>query len=222
MASRLTLSEAFQIFLRHASPPLLCIIMIAFLATRIFFFDESLALADLFALIGVMIYWPFQEWWMHRYILHLPPIKLLGKEHEFGFARDHRLHHADPTDIPLSFLPIPVILISLLVYTGIGYLITGSWAYSCSFMVGATSSTILYEWTHFLTHTNYKPVSAYYRSIWKLHRWHHYKHEGYWFSFTVPWLDGWFGTGPDVKDVAHSPTARDLRGSEVAKEVAKN
>ena len=72
--------------------------------------------------------------------------------------------------------------------------------------------TLLYEWTHYLTHTRYKPKGKYYRRIWQLHRWHHYKHEGYWFSFTVPYLDGWFGTGPDPKEVERSPTARTLGG----------
>jgi sterol desaturase/sphingolipid hydroxylase (fatty acid hydroxylase superfamily) len=80
-------------------------------------------------------------------------------------------------------------------------------------MATASACTILYEWVHFLTHTDYKPKGSYYRRIWKLHRWHHYKNEHYWFSFTVPWIDAWLGTGPSPQDVPRSPTARDLRPS---------
>ena len=76
----------------------------------------------------------------------------------------------------------------------------------------AASSSLLYEWTHFLTHTRYVPRGRLYRRIWKHHRLHHFKHEGYWFAFTVPWIDGWLGTGPPPDAVQRSPHARTLGG----------
>jgi len=41
-----------------------------------------------------------------------------------------------------------------------------------------------YEWSHFLIHTPYVPKTRWYRSIWRNHRLHHYKHEGYWLGIT--------------------------------------
>ncbi len=80
------------------------------------------------------------------------------------------------------------------------------------FIGAAAASSLLYEWTHFLTHTRYVPRGRLYRRIWKHHRLHHFKHEGYWFAFTVPWIDGWLGTGPDPQDVERSAHARSLGG----------
>ena len=52
------------------------------------------------------------------------------------------------------------------------------------------------------------PRLPYYRRIWKNHRLHHFKSEGHWFSFTVPYVDAWLGTEPAVDSVATSETAR--------------
>ena len=147
---------------------------------------------------------------MHKVLLHLPPIKIGSRMVELDFAEKHRLHHEDPTDIPLSFLPMHTILVSLIAFSGLAYGVSGEWYMVATFMGTASFSTTLYEWTHYLTHTPYKPKSRFYRLIWKQHRWHHYKNEKYWYSFTIPWIDSWMGTGPDVKTVSKSPTARTL------------
>lgn len=204
-----TLSQAFKLFSRHTSPILLMLIMASFIVTRVYL-GGALDLLELSMMVGLILYWPFQEWWMHRFLLHLPPISWRGRSYEMDFARIHRLHHADPKDLVLAFLPAPAIIVALIAFTSVFYLVSGSMAYTCTWMATATASSILYEWVHFLTHTDYKPNGQYYRRIWKLHRWHHYKNEHYWFSFTVPWVDQWLGTGPQPKDVPHSPTARQI------------
>jgi len=169
--------------------------------------------SEVYGGLAIIIYWPLQEWWMHKFILHLPPLRWRDRTYEMSFARIHRLHHDSPKDIPLSFLPISVILVSLVVFSGLFYLFCQSWTHVCTWMMVASTSTLTYEWIHYLTHTSYKPRSRYYRAIWKLHRWHHYKNEQYWFSFTVPWIDRLLGTGPHPKDVPHSTAARSLRRS---------
>lgn len=211
MKKKLTLYEAWVIFLKHPSPFVLFIICLSFISFRLVGLAASLSWQEGGVALGVMIYWPFQEWWMHRILLHLKPISLFGREFEPSFARLHRLHHENPKDIPLSFLPLSMILSSLVAFTSLAYYLTSSWAWTCVFMGAASLSTLLYEWVHYLTHTPYIPKGSYYRKIWKLHRWHHYKNEKYWYSFTVPWIDEWFGTGPDFKTVPHSPTAHSLR-----------
>ena len=148
---------------------------------------------------------------MHRLLLHLPPVAIGGRKVEFEFARKHRLHHEDPTRVDLIFLPLSAVLSALIVLLALSWWIGhGDAAYVALFMATASFSTLVYEWTHYLTHSPYKPRSRYFRTIWKQHRWHHYKNEHYWFSFTMPWLDSWLGTGPDVQLVNASGTARHL------------
>jgi sterol desaturase/sphingolipid hydroxylase (fatty acid hydroxylase superfamily) len=68
----------------------------------------------------------------------------------------------------------------------------------------------VYEWTHFLIHTGYRPRSRYYRSIWRTHRLHHFKNERYWHGITNTVGDRVLGTFPDQRDIPRSRTARTL------------
>lgn len=208
------LKTALRVYASHPSPVILIMLILGFASARIYLHSRGVAFEqmEVYGAVGMMLYWPFQEWWMHRALLHLPPLRLGKWTHEMSFARIHRLHHESPKDIPLSFLPVPAVLVSLVAFSSVFYLLTQSLAYMCTWMMVASISTAIYEWVHYLTHTDYKPRGSYYRAIWKLHRWHHYKNEKYWFSFTVPWIDQVFKTGPHPKDVPHSPTARSLRG----------
>ena len=207
-----TLTDAFVVFMQHPSPILLIALIILFATLRIStaVYPQSI---ELWGALVIILYWPFQEWWMHKILLHLPPLKWRGNEYEMNFARVHRLHHLEPKNLTLTFLPLSAILVSLFVFSSLFYYCTHQWMYTCTWMCTASCSTLLYEWTHYLTHTDYKPRGRYYRRIWKLHRLHHYKNEQYWFSFTIPWIDQWLGTGPLAKEVPHSPTARLLRPS---------
>ncbi len=67
-----------------------------------------------------------------------------------------------------------------------------------------------YEWSHFLIHTPYVPKTRWYRGIWRNHRLHHFKHEGYWMGVTSNLGDRVLGTNPDQRTVPKSPTARTL------------
>lgn len=202
-----TLSVAARMFVGYRSPAVLVVIWLSFVALRVAS-GIPLRPLDVWLCLGVMAYWPFQEWWMHRWLLHLPAFSVGDRSIELEFARLHRLHHESPTDLQLTLLPLSTILGALVVFTAGAAATTGELAATASFMLGAVTSTILYEWVHFLTHTDYLPKRSYYRRIWKLHRWHHYKNERYWFSFTLPYIDGWFGTGPDPAGVEKSATAR--------------
>ena len=48
---------------------------------------------------------------------------------------------------------------------------------------------LAYEWTHYLTHTSYVPRGRYYARICRAHRLHHFKDEGFWYGFTLPFVD---------------------------------
>jgi hypothetical protein len=68
----------------------------------------------------------------------------------------------------------------------------------------------IYEWTHFLIHTAYRPRSAAYMRIWRNHRLHHFKNEHFWHGITNNLSDRVLGTNPDQRDVPKSETARTL------------
>jgi len=76
--------------------------------------------------------------------------------------------------------------------------------------VTAYALILVYEWTHFLIHTAYRPRSRYYRSIWRTHRLHHFKNEQYWHGITNTVSDRVLGTYPEAGAVRKSRTARSL------------
>jgi sterol desaturase/sphingolipid hydroxylase (fatty acid hydroxylase superfamily) len=70
---------------------------------------------------------------------------------------------------------------------------------------------LVYEWTHYLIHTDYKPKSRLYKATWRNHRFHHYKNEHYWFTVTTSGTaDKILRTAPDPDAVEKSPTAKNL------------
>ena len=72
---------------------------------------------------------------------------------------------------------------------------------------------LVYEWTHYLVHTDYKPRSRAYKAVWRHHRLHHFKNENYWLTVTTAHTaDRLFGTDPDPATVPTSPTAKNLHG----------
>ena len=209
----MSLWQAFVQFASHRSTSLLLVIWLGFLVSR-FALSAPIESDEIVLAFVVMLYWPFQEWWMHRWLLHMRPVRIFGKTWESHFAKVHRLHHESPEDLRYVYLPLRDILSSLFAFVCISALLARQASWVCTFMAAATFSTLVYEWTHSLCHTTYKPKRFWFRKIWQLHRWHHYKNEAYWFSFTVPYLDQWLGTGPDHKAVPKSPTVRRLLGSD--------
>ncbi len=205
----LTFRGAVTQFVGFRSPKLLLFISLSALAVRLVA-PSPLDSLDAAIAFGILMYWPVQEWWMHRWLLHMRAIKLGNYSFEPAFAKDHKLHHRYPDKMEFTLLPMAQIIRAGVFYFALGYLLFQSIAYASTLLCIAALMTLVYEWTHYLTHTSYKPRSTYYRKIWKLHRWHHYKSEHYWFSFTVPYIDGWLGTGPSPKNVEKSKSVRDL------------
>jgi sterol desaturase/sphingolipid hydroxylase (fatty acid hydroxylase superfamily) len=73
----------------------------------------------------------------------------------------------------------------------------------------------VYEWTHFLIHSTYRPHTALYRGVWRAHRLHHFRNERYWFGVTTHLGDRVLQTYPAKDAVPLSTTARTL-GVDVA------
>jgi hypothetical protein len=103
----LGLGQVAREFWRHPSPWLIGGFLLASLVGRIVTgggsWWELLIPGVLVALFPVI------EWVIHVGILHWRPRRVGSVEVDSLLARKHREHHADPRDIPLVFIPWPVL-----------------------------------------------------------------------------------------------------------------
>jgi hypothetical protein len=162
---------------------------------------------------------PFVEWVIHRYLLHMPAFRLFGGRVELYGSVQHRRHHRSPSDLDRVLLK-PVEVVSFIVQiAGVAAGLTWAalWLLGGHFMPVWLTTVVLsylglfrYEASHFLIHTPYVPKTRWYRTIWRNHRLHHYKHEGYWMGVSSNLGDRVLGTNPDQRTVPRSPTARTL------------
>jgi hypothetical protein len=216
------LRDCARVFARHSSPRIIAGALAAALAVRLaigeWTWQSVLVPAYLIASE------PLTEWLIHVYILHSPGITLAGRRFEPLAAREHRAHHAAPTELLWVFIPLPALLpflpvIALLVflYALVAHALAGGpllaeWS---SGLLAGYAILAAYEWCHFLIHTPYRPRRWYYRLIWRNHRLHHYKNEHFWFGVTTHLGDVALRTNPEQATVPKSPTARALRGEPV-------
>jgi len=213
-----TLGQAWEEFKAKRSPKLIAAGILATLAVRIVLGGASWR--DAVAAVTMLVVYPFGEWAIHVYLLHLKPFALRGQRVELATAKAHREHHEQPNDLnlillapseamALMFLAVP--LVPALV--GVGIALAGGDVPYGALLTGVLTGQVLvaiYEWTHFLIHTAHRPRSRYYRSIWRNHRLHHFKNEHYWHGITNTIGDRALGTYPDQSAVRRSRTARTL------------
>jgi hypothetical protein len=213
---RVTLGQTWRAFWRYPSPWMISVFIATVLSARLVVGDW--ALSDVWAPLVFVAVFPFIEWTIHVFILHWRPRKVAGLYVDTLLARDHRRHHADPRDVPLVFVPWRALVWVILavggaVPLGVGWLAGASLGGVLSYMLTQAVALGLYEWTHYLIHSDYKPRSRAYKAIWRNHRLHHYKNEHYWFSITTSGTsDRVLGTHPDPAEVPTSRTAKNLHG----------
>ena len=213
-----TLREARREFLRKRSPWVIGTAILALIAARIALGDPSWR--DGVAAVAMLALYPFGEWAIHVYLLHMRPFRLRGRVVDPPAARSHREHHERPNDLGLILLEpkelAQLLLLAVPVELGLGALVVGLAAGPVplgALISGALAAYVaigVYEWTHFLIHTAYRPRSRYYRSVWRNHRLHHFKNEHFWHGITNTLSDRALGTFPDQRSVPRSPTARTL------------
>jgi hypothetical protein len=203
----LTLGRAAAAFWRHPSPLLLVTVLLSALAARVLV--GGWRWSDALTPLVMLAVFPFFEWVVHVCVLHWRPLRVAGVRIDPLLARKHREHHADPRDLPLVFIPWPVLLWLLPAVTAIGLLAFPRLGLGLTFLTVLAALGLGYEWTHYLIHSDYRPRSGPYRAIWRNHRLHHYKNEHYWFTVTTSaTADRLLGTCPDPARVASSPTVR--------------
>ncbi len=212
------LGHARREFLRHESPWALAAGIAVLAVIRIIVGDFTWR--DAVAVAAMLAVYPFGEWAIHVYLLHAKPLVIRGRRIETVAARAHRAHHQTPNDLAqvllywwqaaflmLVAVPLTLALGALIVTVAagpvpLGALLSGALAGCCMVFV--------YEWTHFLIHTAYRPRSRVYRTIHRNHRLHHFKNEHFWHGITNNLSDRVLGTNPDQRRVPKSETARTL------------
>lgn len=202
------LAGALKAFFGYPSPRLLAALVVGSIVARGLLgpFDRYDLVAALIPVVG----WPFLEWGLHRYVLHLRPVRLFGVTWDFAFAKTHRQHHRQPWRPETTFLPAYVHLVMAPLLIGGALWLLPRPGLAASWMAGLASMALLYEWTHFIVHTRIRPRSRFARRLFHNHRMHHFRNERYWYSFTLPQVDRLFGTGPADDAVPRSETCRTL------------
>lgn len=153
---------------------------------------------------------PFTEWLIHVFILHAKPKVVLGRRWDSAIARSHRRHHQAPKDPRFIFIAMPAIYGSAVLDAFLMVLAWQARAPIGTAVVTAIALQLLYEWTHWLIHTDYQPRSRLYRGLWRAHRLHHFRNENYWYGVTGHLGDRVLRTYPAKEDVPLSPTATTL------------
>jgi hypothetical protein len=202
-----TLMGSLKLFFAFSVPRLLTLQFVVFGLWRVSL--GALTGVDLAIGLAIAIYWPFQEWFVHAIILHVKPRTVFGTYIDPFFARAHRYHHKHPWVLETTFVPLRVIVPLVPVNIAFWWLITPTWSAACTGITLFTLATLIYEWVHYLTHTAYRPQSAYLKGVYRNHHLHHFKNDKYWHSFTLPPIDTLMGTAPDPRSVSAYSSAID-------------
>ena len=216
----LALSDCARAFTRYTSPRVIAGALLLAIVLRVVIGEWSWQVALVPAYL--ILTEPITEWLIHVYVLHARGVKVGGHTVEPLAAREHRAHHAAPTELRWVFIPkvallafLPTIALLVFLYALVATALAGGslvaeWATA---LVVAYAILAGYEWCHFLIHTPYRPKRWYYKLIWRNHRLHHYKNEHFWFGVTSHVGDVVLHTNPSQSSVPKSPTARTLSGT---------
>jgi sterol desaturase/sphingolipid hydroxylase (fatty acid hydroxylase superfamily) len=213
---RLTLADCARAFLRFHSPRVLAAFLALFLAAR--FAVAGWSWRDLAIAALLVALQPFTEWLIHVTLLHSKPLEVGPFTLDLPTARAHRWHHRNPRLLEAVLIPGSLIAGFLLPVALTMWLLSWPWvlvggdhlALWLTLMAVSCLLVGVYEWSHFIIHTPYRPRSRYYRRIWRSHRLHHFKNEHYWFGVSSDAADQVLGTSPDHRTVPRSETVRTL------------
>lgn len=203
-----TLAQAARAFFTFHSPRVFTVMWSLLVGARIAV--GGFSWQDLLVIPVIVAIQPFAEWLIHVYILHYKPRQIFGRTLDLQIAKFHRAHHRDPWRLDLVFIPRRAGWLALALFSALWFLLAPTPQVALSGVVATVTAGFLYEWTHYLTHTSYRPRGALYRNLWRYHRLHHFKNENYWQGVTTHLGDRILGTMPDHTKVENSSTCRTL------------
>jgi len=195
------LDESFHEFLRHTAPRLLIAQFAVLAIARGLLSNWSWT--DAIVAGSLIAAQPFTEWVLHVMVLHCPAD---GGRRDRAAGYAHRRHHEEPRDLRYQFLHPNIVYGGMVVDLVILAVFRNNAALTGVLM--ATALTLVYEWIHFLIHTDYQPKHELYRRLHRAHRLHHFRNEQYWLGVTARTGDRVLGTNPRKEDVEISPTAK--------------
>ncbi|MBL4850229.1 MAG: sterol desaturase family protein [Planctomycetes bacterium] len=202
-----TLGGLVHTMLTRGSPRILLALVLAFGAFRVYLGGWSWV--DLVVPVVILVWWPFQEWLIHSYLLHFKPRKLGPFTIDSMQAAKHRRHHLHPWDFEEISIPLHTYVYAVPILCALGYVFRDVPAVFTGLTV-FLGFGVHYEWCHFMAHSNYVPKSKLYKAVWRNHRLHHFKNENLWMGVSSRVGDLALGTCPDQKTVERSPTCRTL------------
>jgi hypothetical protein len=200
------LSVARQ-FLRLDCPRLLTILVAMAWAVRLTVGQWTAW--DALAGLGIVAFWPIQEWIIHVFLLHLKPFSWYGWRIDPIVARNHRNHHLNPWHAELGITPAHIIWFYLSA-------LPAAWLLMLPAPVALTgiavyfSLVLNYEWIHYLIHTSSAPKSRISKRLWRNHRLHHFKNEHFWYGVTMLTGDRLLQTQPPANKTPRSETCLTL------------
>lgn len=188
--------------------PDIFVMSVLFLISFGFMIPRLTSIGAWMAFVIGMVAYSIVEYLTHRFLFHIKPPKNTFLLHLI--KRLHYDHHSSPNDLHLLFLPLWYSLPNMAIAGGAAYLMTSSLVITNAFLAGIMIFLLFYEWKHYIAHRPIKPISPWGRWMKRVHLWHHFKNENYWYGVTNPVYDWALGTFKDQKDVEQSQTARDL------------
>jgi hypothetical protein len=153
--------------------------------------SSQLGVPDVIVFATTVLFWSFQEHFLHDKVLH-SKADWIGKDiHQTHHEKPYYHISLDPATLLIGWmlaahcffqlvLPLPLALTATVAYSSAG---------------------LFYEWAHYIVHTRVKGSTKFWKRVKQNHMRHHLVSENYWYAFSLPWIDDWFQTNPDVRQV---------------------
>ena len=150
--------------------------------------EPTIGTSDALAFTASIFFWWFQEHIMHEKLLH-SDFDWVGKEIHQGHHNKPYFHICiDRFDLILGWLAVAHVTLRLLLPLNL----------ALSATIGYACAGLMYEWAHYLAHTRVKPANEFWKRVKDNHVKHHLVDNRYWFGFSLPAIDDWFGTNPPL------------------------
>ncbi len=175
-----TFRGAFRLFMGHPSPRLLLFFSLVGILGSVCFWPLTARHIALAA--SIVLAWPFQEYVLHRFILHARPFTLWRKTVDVGLF--HREHHRDPKDLN-GFTPLVLFYFTPPVVFLLFRLIGGDAASGFVGLAVWFAKAFDYELAHFTAHAPYRPLTALGRRRKAAHLRHHFVNERFWWEVST-------------------------------------
>jgi Fatty acid hydroxylase superfamily len=197
-----TMSEAIVTFFAskdYHGPRLVVLLLLGLIIQRIHIgwtVSNTLSpLDDICIAMCSIVFWWFQEHFMHKHLLH-SKINWIGKHiHHQHHERPYHHISIDPAPLMLGWFIVVRLFLQFVVALPIHLLLSATIAYGVA--------GLFYEWSHYIVHTRVRfPHGSYWEHIKNHHARHHLVDSKHWFSFSVTQIDDIFGTNPNVSIVA--------------------